>query len=80
MKIKSVFDLEEFKKTAIYNAPNGIRLRNGNNSMIALFMAMFAIEVFPKFNEVCKNHFKCDDYINPNEDQAVEKPKTDPKK
>lgn len=29
--------------------------------MVALFMAMFAKEVFPKFNEVFKSHFeKCD--------------------
>jgi len=59
--------LKNFKETAIYKDENGERLRvSGNNSMIALFMAMFAKEVFPKFNEVFRTHFEKCDTLPPN--------------
>ena len=53
-----VTEMPKFKKTAIYNDEKGTTLRNGNNSMIAMFMAMFAQECFPKFNRVMKERFK----------------------
>ena len=37
-----VTNLPNFKKTAIYNDEVCEKLRNGDNSMIAIFMYMFA--------------------------------------
>ena len=58
-KVKSVVELKKFEETAVAKDKIGKNLLNGrSNSMIALFMAMFAQECYPKFNEVSQQHFK----------------------
>ena len=56
--MKSIIELKKFKETAVARDKIGSQLLNGKNSMIAVFMAMFAQECFPRFNEVSQHHFK----------------------
>ena len=53
-----VTKLKNFKNTGIYEDQEGKKLRNGDNSMVAIFMFMFAQECFPKFNRVVTEHFE----------------------
>jgi len=53
-----VTELPNFKSTAIYNDEKGTKLRNGNNAMIAMFMAMFAQECYPRFNAAMRRRFE----------------------
>ena len=50
-------ELKNFKETAIYKDKNGHKLLKGNQPMIAMFMAMYAKENFPKFTETLVTHF-----------------------
>ena len=57
-KPPQITDLPDFKDCAIYKDSKAMKLRNGNNACISLYMEMYAQECFPKFNETVKHHFR----------------------
>jgi len=56
--IKNITECKNFAETAIYKDEKGKKLRQGDNSMVALFMSMFSLECFTKFNEYTRQKFE----------------------
>lgn len=50
--------LKQWNESPIVKDPEAARLLNGNQPMMAMFMAMFAQEQYPHFKEVVDAHFK----------------------
>lgn len=54
----SVTKLQNFEKTAVFFDRAVEKVRNGTNSMIAIFMGVFGQECYFLFNSAAVQHFK----------------------
>lgn len=50
-------DLERFRDSAVYNTQHGKKLLTDNQYSSALYMRLYAHEVFTTFKEAVLNHF-----------------------